>query len=57
MRVNGCLDPAAQRPRLLCLRASASLREAVGHDPVGWLAPRLTETLDTLDLLVEADTQ
>jgi len=34
--------------------ALATLREAGGHDPVGWLAPGLTETLDTPDLLAEA---
>jgi peptidoglycan/xylan/chitin deacetylase (PgdA/CDA1 family) len=34
--------------------AIASIREAGGHDPVGWLAPGLTETLDTPDLLAEA---
>ena len=34
--------------------AIASLRDAGGHEPVGWLAPGLTETLDTPDLLAEA---
>jgi hypothetical protein len=31
-----------------------SLRTAAGHEIVGWLAPGLTETLDTPDLLAEA---
>jgi peptidoglycan/xylan/chitin deacetylase (PgdA/CDA1 family) len=34
--------------------AIAALREAGGHEPVGWLAPGLTETLETPDLLAEA---
>jgi peptidoglycan/xylan/chitin deacetylase (PgdA/CDA1 family) len=32
----------------------AALAEAGGHDVIGWLAPGLTETDDTLDLLAEA---
>ncbi|MDR3537666.1 MAG: polysaccharide deacetylase family protein [Acetobacteraceae bacterium] len=31
-----------------------ALRDAAGHTPVGWLAPGLTETLETPDLLAEA---
>jgi allantoinase len=31
-----------------------TLRAAAGHDIVGWLAPGLTETLETPDLLAEA---
>ncbi len=31
-----------------------TLRAAGGHDPVGWLAPGLTETMETPDLLAEA---
>jgi peptidoglycan/xylan/chitin deacetylase (PgdA/CDA1 family) len=34
--------------------AIETLRIAGGHDPVGWLAPGLTETLDTPDRLAEA---
>ena len=40
--------------RAMIRDAIAALREAGGHDPVGWLAPGLTETLDTPDLLAEA---
>jgi peptidoglycan/xylan/chitin deacetylase (PgdA/CDA1 family) len=32
----------------------AALRAASGHEITGWLAPGLTETLDTPDLLAEA---
>jgi hypothetical protein len=34
--------------------AIETLREAGGHEPVGWLAPGLTETMETPDLLAEA---
>ena len=40
--------------RAMIRDAIAALREAGGHDPVGWLAPGLTETLETPDLLAEA---
>ena len=40
--------------RAMIQEAIAILREAGGHEPVGWLAPGLTETLDTPDLLAEA---
>jgi allantoinase len=40
--------------RAMIRTAIAALRKAGGHDPVGWLAPGLTETLDTPDLLAEA---
>jgi hypothetical protein len=40
--------------RAMIRSAIAALREAGGHDPVGWLAPGLTETLETPDLLAEA---
>lgn len=40
--------------RAMIRDAIAALREAGGHEPVGWLAPGLTETLETPDLLAEA---
>ena len=40
--------------RAMIRRAIGTLREAGGHDPVGWLAPGLTQTLETPDLLAEA---
>ena len=40
--------------RAMIRDAIDALREAAGHDIVGWLAPGLTETLDTPDLLAEA---
>ena len=40
--------------RAMIRDAIAALREAGGHDIVGWLAPGLTETLETPDLLAEA---
>ena len=40
--------------RAMIRDAIATLREAAGHDIVGWLAPGLTETLETPDLLAEA---
>ena len=40
--------------RAMIRDAIAALREAAGHDIVGWLAPGLTETLETPDLLAEA---
>jgi len=40
--------------RAMIRSAIDALREAGGHEPVGWLAPGLTETLDTPDLLAEA---
>ncbi len=40
--------------RAMIRRAIDTLREAGGHDPVGWLAPGLTQTLETPDLLAEA---
>ncbi len=43
--------------RAMIREAIAALREAGGHDPVGRLAPGLTETLDTPDLLAEAGIQ
>ena len=43
--------------RAMIRDAIADLTEAAGHVPVGWLAPGLTETLDTPDLLAEAGIQ
>jgi allantoinase len=43
--------------RAMIRDAMATLTEAGGHKPVGWLAPGLTETLDTPDLLAEAGIQ
>lgn len=43
--------------RAMIRDAIATLTEAGGHKPVGWLAPGLTETLDTPDLLAEAGIQ
>jgi allantoinase len=40
--------------RAMIRSAIDALRQAGGHDPVGWLAPGLTETADTPDLLAEA---
>lgn len=40
--------------RAMIRDAVAVLTEAGGHKPVGWLAPGLTETLETPDLLAEA---
>ncbi|HEY8287782.1 MAG TPA: polysaccharide deacetylase family protein [Acetobacteraceae bacterium] len=40
--------------RAMINTALTALREAGGHDPVGWLAPGLTETMETADLLAEA---
>ena len=40
--------------RTMIRDAIAMLRVAGGHDPVGWLAPGLTQTLETPDLLAEA---
>ena len=40
--------------RAMIRDAIATLTEAGGHAPAGWLAPGLTETLDTPDLLAEA---
>ena len=40
--------------RAMIRDAIATLTVAGGHQPVGWLAPGLTETLDTPDLLAEA---
>ncbi len=40
--------------RAMIRRAIDTLRAAGGHDPVGWLAPGLTQTLETPDLLAEA---
>jgi allantoinase len=40
--------------RAMIRDAIAALREASGHETVGWLAPGLTETLETPDLLAEA---
>ncbi len=40
--------------RAMIRDAIATCRAAGGHDPVGWLAPGLTETLETPDLLAEA---
>jgi hypothetical protein len=40
--------------RAMIHAAIAALTDAGGHRPVGWLAPGLTETLDTPDLLAEA---
>jgi len=40
--------------RRMISEAIDALREAGGHDPVGWLAPGLTQTLETPDLLAEA---
>ena len=43
--------------RAMIRDAMATLTEAGGHKPVGWLAPGLTETLETPDLLAEAGIQ
>ena len=43
--------------RAMIRDAMSILTEAGGHKPVGWLAPGLTETLDTPDLLAEAGIQ
>ena len=43
--------------RAMIRDAMAALTKAGGHTPVGWLAPGLTETLDTPDLLAEAGIQ
>jgi allantoinase len=40
--------------RAMIRDAIEALTQAGGHTPVGWLAPGLTETLDTPDLLAEA---
>jgi hypothetical protein len=40
--------------RAMIRSAIDALREAGGHEPVGWLAPGLTETMETPDLLAEA---
>jgi peptidoglycan/xylan/chitin deacetylase (PgdA/CDA1 family) len=40
--------------RKMIREAIETLQKAGGHGPVGWLAPGLTETLDTPDLLTEA---
>jgi allantoinase len=40
--------------RAMINEAITAVREAGGHDPVGWLAPGLTETMETPDLLAEA---
>ncbi len=40
--------------RAMIRDAIDALRQAGGHEPVGWLAPGLTETLETPDLLAEA---
>ena len=40
--------------RAMIRSAVDALEKAGGHKPVGWLAPGLTETLDTPDLLAEA---
>jgi hypothetical protein len=40
--------------RAMIRSAIDTLREACGHEPVGWLAPGLTETMETPDLLAEA---
>jgi allantoinase len=40
--------------RSMIRAAIDTLREAGGHEPVGWLAPGLTETMETPDLLAEA---
>jgi len=40
--------------RAMIREAITALRDAGGHEPVGWLAPGLTETLETPDLLAEA---
>jgi allantoinase len=40
--------------RAMIRDAVTALRDAAGHDIVGWLAPGLTETLETPDLLAEA---
>src|SRR3954454_18918039 len=37
--------------RAMIRTAIDTLREAGGHEPVGWLAPGLTEAMDTVDLL------
>lgn len=41
-------------PRAMIRDAVTTLRGAAGHIIVGWLAPDLTETLDTPDLLADA---
>jgi allantoinase len=41
-------------PREMIQRSVKILREYSGKQPVGWLGPGLTETLDTPDLLAEA---
>ena len=43
--------------RAMIRDAMATLTEAGGHKPVGWLAPGLTETLETPDRLAEAGIQ
>ena len=43
--------------RAMIRDAIDALRDAAGHDIVGWLAPGLTETLETPDLLAEAGIQ
>lgn len=40
--------------RAMIAEAMAALRPAAGHELVGWLAPGLTQTLETPDLLAEA---
>lgn len=40
--------------RAMIREAITALREAGGQEPAGWLAPGLTETLETPDLLAEA---
>jgi allantoinase len=40
--------------RAMIRDAISALRQIVGYSPVGWLAPGLTETLETPDLLAEA---
>ena len=40
--------------RAMIRHAIETLRTAGGHEPLGWLAPGLTETLETPDLLAEA---
>ena len=44
----------AEDQRAMIRQAIETLREAGGHEPVGWLAPGLTETHETPDLLAEA---
>ena len=43
-----------QDQRVMIRDAIAALRQAAGHEIVGWLAPGLTETLETPDLLAES---